>query len=160
MYNIKVNKLALYQIKALLYILDRVLSNKKDVGLTGNIYGIGDVATFEKLQNEQSYLNVANHGSCFNNCDELIDVKLINYFLMSKIGQKEIIETHKSTGHSLVFRLQSKDIDIPIPQLIRTKTHSSRNRKAISQNQTIKRTHHSQPTSHRATAQSIVASGV
>jgi type I restriction enzyme, S subunit len=53
----------------------------------------------------------------------------------------------------------SKQFPSPSPT-IRAKTHSGGNRKAISQNQTIKRTHHRQPTSHRAVAKSIAASGV
>jgi len=41
-----------------------------------------------------------------------------------------------------------------------TKTYYGKNRKAINLNLTIKRTYHCQPTSYRAIAESIVASGV
>jgi type I restriction enzyme S subunit len=96
-------------------LLDRCSLTKKCLLVTF-IGGIGDVATFEEKERWHLAPNVAKMEP-FNNCEELIDVKLINYFLMSKIGQKEIFKHIKGTAQPCLSMGTIRDIDIPIPPL-------------------------------------------
>lgn len=112
--NIKKTNLR-YIDKSTSILLDRCSLTKKCLLVTF-IGGIGDVATFEEKERWHLAPNVAKMEP-FINCEEFIDVKLINYFLMSKIGQKEIFKHIKGTAQPCLSMGTIRDIDIPIPPL-------------------------------------------
>jgi len=101
-------------------LLNRCSLTKKCLLVTFIGAGIGDVATFE--ENERWHLapNVAKMEP-FDGCEELIDVKFVNYFLMSNIGQKEIYKHMKATAQPSLSMGTIRDIDIPLPPLIEQK---------------------------------------
>lgn len=96
--------------------LERCALIKKCLLVTFIGAGIGDVATFE--ENERWHLapNVAKMEP-FEGCEELINVKYINYYLMSKLGQKEIFKHVKATAQPSLSMGTIRDIDFAIPPL-------------------------------------------
>lgn len=97
-------------------LLDRCSLTKKCLLVTFIGAGIGDVATFK--ENERWHLapNVAKMEP-FEGCEELIDVTYVNYFLMSKIGQRELFKHIKATAQPSLSMGTIRDIDIPLPPL-------------------------------------------
>lgn len=96
--------------------LERCALIKKCLLVTFIGAGIGDVATFE--ENERWHLapNVAKMEP-FESCEDLINVKYINYYLMSKLGQKEIFKHVKATAQPSLSMGTIRDIDFAIPPL-------------------------------------------
>lgn len=97
-------------------LLDRCSLTKKCLLVTFIGAGIGDVATFD--ENERWHLapNVAKMEP-FEGCDELVNLKFINYYLMSDIGQREIFKHVKATAQPSLSMGTIRDIDIPFPPL-------------------------------------------
>lgn len=96
--------------------LERCALIKKCLLVTFIGAGIGDVATFE--ENERWHLapNVAKMEP-FEGCEELINVKYLNYYLMSKLGQIEIFKHVKATAQPSLSMGTIRDIDFAIPPL-------------------------------------------
>jgi type I restriction enzyme S subunit len=53
----------------------------------------------------------------FEGCEELTNVKYLNYYLMSKLGQKEIFKHVKATAQPSLSMGTIRDIDFAIPPL-------------------------------------------
>ncbi|MBK9151672.1 MAG: restriction endonuclease subunit S [Saprospiraceae bacterium] len=106
----------LYIDKEVSQLLDRCALTKKCLLVTFIGAGIGDVATFK--ENERWHLapNVAKMEP-FEGCEEMIDVTYVNYFLMSKIGQRELFKHIKATAQPSLSMGTIRDIDIPLPPL-------------------------------------------
>jgi type I restriction enzyme S subunit len=96
--------------------LERCALIKKCLLVTFIGAGIGDVATFE--ENERWHLapNVAKMEP-FEGCEDLTNVKYLNYYLMSKLGQKEIFKHVKATAQPSLSMGTIRDIDFAIPPL-------------------------------------------
>lgn len=109
------NKL-LYIDKKTSELLDRCALTKKCLLITFIGAGIGDVATFEENNRWHLAPNVAKVEP-FENCENLIDVKYINYFLMSSVGQKELFKHIKATAQPSLSMGTIRDIDLLIPPL-------------------------------------------
>ena len=94
---------------------------------------------------------------CLEAIDKNIEIFVYHYL---KLAKADLERFAPATAQKNINLGILNALLIPLPPIIRAKTDSSGNRKAISQNQTIKKTHHSQPRSRRAIVKSIVASGV
>lgn len=78
--------------------------------------GIGDVATFNESERWHLAPNVAKMEP-FEGCRKLINVKYLNYFLLSAIGRKEIFKHIKATAQPSLSMGTIRDIDFPIPPI-------------------------------------------
>ena len=97
-------------------ILDRCSLTKKCLLVTFIGAGIGDVSTFNENTRWHLAPNVAKMEP-FEGCEEMIDVKFVNYFLMSNIGQKELFKHMKATAQPSLSMGTIRDIDVPLPPL-------------------------------------------
>jgi len=97
-------------------ILERCSLVKKCLLVTFIGAGIGDVATFE--ENERWHLapNVAKMEP-FDGCENFVNLKFLNYFLMSKLGQNEIFKHVKATAQPSLSMGTIRDIDFPFPPM-------------------------------------------
>jgi type I restriction enzyme S subunit len=100
--------------------LERCALIKKCLLVTFIGAGIGDVATFEETERWHLAPNVAKMEP-FEGCEELINVKYLNYFLMSKLGQREIFKHVKATAQPSLSMGTIRDIDFAIPPLAEQK---------------------------------------
>jgi type I restriction enzyme S subunit len=96
--------------------LDRCSLTKKCLLVTFIGAGIGDVATFNEKERWHLAPNVAKMEP-FEGCEYMIEVKFINYFLMSNIGQRELFKHIKATAQPSLSMGTIRDIDIPLPPL-------------------------------------------
>lgn len=96
--------------------LDRCALTKKCLLFTFIGAGIGDVATFDEKERWHLAPNVAK-AEPFDGCEDLLNLKYINFFMMSKIGQKEIFKHMKATAQPSLSMSTIRDIDIAIPPL-------------------------------------------
>lgn len=96
--------------------LERCALTKKCLLVTFIGAGIGDVATFEETERWHLAPNVAKMEP-FEGCEEFINVKYLNYFLMSKLGQREIFKHVKATAQPSLSMGTIRDIDFAIPPL-------------------------------------------
>ena len=106
----------LYIDKKTSLLLDRCSLTKKCLLVTFIGAGIGDVATFNENQRWHLAPNVAKMEP-FEGCEEMVDVKFVNYYLMSSIGQKELLKHLKATAQPSLSMGTIRDIDIPLPPL-------------------------------------------
>lgn len=53
----------------------------------------------------------------FIGCEDLLNIKYLNYFLLSNIGRKEIFKHMKATAQPSLSMTTIRDIDFPIPPL-------------------------------------------
>ena len=106
----------LYIDKKTSLLLERCSLTKKCLLVTFIGAGIGDVATFEEKERWHLAPNVAKMEP-FEGCEELINIKFINYFLMSGIGQREIFKHVKATAQPSLSMATIRDIDIPFPPI-------------------------------------------
>ena len=97
-------------------LLERCSLTKKCLLVTFIGAGIGDVATFNENTRWHLAPNVAKMEP-FEGCEEMIDVKFVNYFLMSNIGQKELFKHMKATAQPSLSMGTIRDIDVPLPPL-------------------------------------------
>lgn len=97
-------------------LLDRCSLTKKCLLVTFIGAGIGDVATFKESERWHLAPNVAKMEP-FEGCEEMVDVTYVNYFLMSKIGQRELFKHIKATAQPSLSMGTIRDIDIPLPPL-------------------------------------------
>lgn len=96
--------------------LERCALIKKCLLVTFIGAGIGDIATFEETERWHLAPNVAKMEP-FEGCEELINVKYLNYYLMSKLGQREIFKHVKATAQPSLSMGTIRDIDFAIPPL-------------------------------------------
>jgi type I restriction enzyme S subunit len=96
--------------------LERCALIKKCLLVTFIGAGIGDVATFEETERWHLAPNVAKMEP-FEGCEELTNVKYLNYYLMSRLGQKEIFKHVKATAQPSLSMGTIRDIDFAIPPL-------------------------------------------
>lgn len=96
--------------------LERCALIKKCLLVTFIGAGIGDVATFEETERWHLAPNVAKMEP-FECCEELTNVKYLNYYLMSSLGQKEIFKHVKATAQPSLSMGTIRDIDFAIPPL-------------------------------------------
>ena len=98
-------------------LLDRCSLTKKCLLVTFIGAGIGDVSTFNETERWHLAPNVAKMEP-FIGCEDLLNVKFINYFLMSNIGQIELFKHVKATAQPSLSMGTLRDIDIPLPPTI------------------------------------------
>jgi type I restriction enzyme S subunit len=98
-------------------LLDRCALTKKCLLVTFIGAGIGDVSTFNETERWHLAPNVAKMEP-FIGCENLLNVKFINFFLMSDIGQIEIFKHVKATAQPSLSMGTLRDIDIPIPSTV------------------------------------------
>ena len=96
--------------------LERCALIKKCLLVTFIGAGIGDVATFNEKERWHLAPNVAKMEP-FDGCEEFVNVKYLNYYLMSKLGQKEIFKHVKATAQPSLSMGTIRDIDFAIPPL-------------------------------------------
>jgi type I restriction enzyme S subunit len=96
--------------------LERCALIKKCLLVTFIGAGIGDVATFEETERWHLAPNVAKMEP-FEGCEELTNVRFLNYYLMSRLGQKEIFKHVKATAQPSLSMGTIRDIDFVIPPL-------------------------------------------
>lgn len=101
-------------------LLARCALTKKALLVTFIGAGIGDVALFDKNERWHLAPNVAKM-ELFDNCDQFLDLRFINYYLMSVHGRKEIFKHLKSTAQPSISMGTIRDIDYPIPPLAEQK---------------------------------------
>ena len=100
--------------------LERCALIKKCLLVTFIGAGIGDVDTFEETERWHLAPNVAKMEP-FQGCEELINVKYLNYYLMTKLGQREIFKHVKATAQPSLSMGTIRDIDFAIPPLAEQK---------------------------------------
>ena len=96
--------------------LERCALIKKCLLVTFIGAGIGDVATFEETERWHLAPNVAKMEP-FEGCEDLTNVKYLNYYLMSRLGQKEIFKHVKATAQPSLSMGTIRDIDFAIPPI-------------------------------------------
>lgn len=97
-------------------LLERCSLSKKCLLVTFIGAGIGDVATFNENKRWHLAPNVAKMEP-FEGCEEFIDIKFLNYYLLSPIGRKEIFKHIKATAQPSLSMGTIRDIDFPIPPI-------------------------------------------
>jgi type I restriction enzyme S subunit len=98
-------------------LLDRCALTKKCLLVTFIGAGIGDVSTFNETERWHLAPNVAKMEP-FIGCENLLNVKFINFFLMSDIGQIELFKHVKATAQPSLSMGTLRDIDIPLPSTL------------------------------------------
>lgn len=101
-------------------LLERCSLSKPALLVTFIGAGIGDVALFNEQKRWHLAPNVAKM-ELFENCDHMINLKFINYFLISPYGRKEIFKHLKSTAQPSISMGTIRDIDLPLPPLAEQK---------------------------------------
>ncbi|WP_196888873.1 restriction endonuclease subunit S [Aureivirga sp. CE67] len=109
-------KKLLYIDKKTSLLLDRCSLTKQCLLVTFIGAGIGDVATFNEKNRWHLAPNVAKMEP-FIKCEEMVNVKYLNYFLLSFVGQKEIFKHIKATAQPSLSMGTIRDIDFPIPPI-------------------------------------------
>ena len=100
-------------------ILERSALTKKCLLVTFIGAGIGDVATFNEKARWHLAPNVAKmepYGA-----HEYLNVKFLNYYLLSRVGQREILKHVKATAQPCLSMGTIRDIDYPIPPIAEQK---------------------------------------
>lgn len=97
-------------------LLNRCALTKKCLLVTFIGAGIGDISTFDESERWHLAPNVAKMEP-FEGCEDLLNIKFLNYFLMSYNGQKEIFKHVKATAQPSLSMGTLRDIDLPLPSL-------------------------------------------
>jgi len=106
----------LYISKDISTLLERCALTKSCLLITFIGAGIGDVATFNEKERWHLAPNVAKMEP-FLGCETLLNIKYINYFFLSDIGQRELFKHIKVTAQPSLSMSTIRDIDIPIPPI-------------------------------------------
>ncbi|MBF0259481.1 MAG: restriction endonuclease subunit S [Desulfamplus sp.] len=132
-----VRKLHIYK-RNLLYIdrktsllLDRCALTQQCLLVTFIGAGIGDIALFDEKERYHLAPNVAKMEP-FKGCDQMVNNRLFNYFLLSKFGQKEIFKHMKATAQPSLSMETIRDIDFPLPPLAEQRVIVERIEKLLS----------------------------
>ena len=133
-------------------------NNHKKV-LTNNTIFVSINGTLGNLAFYEGEKIILGKSACYFNLFDQINKYYIGIFIKSSYFLKYAVEMASETTIKNVSLKAMRLLPIPPSAPIRAAANSSRNRKAIGQNQRTKGTHHSQPTSHRAIAQSVIAWG-
>ena len=104
----------LYIDKKTSLLLDRCSLTKRCLLVTFIGAGIGDVATFNEIERWHLAPNVAKVEP-LEGCEDLINLKYVNYYMMSPLGQKELFKHIKATAQPSLSMGTIRDIDILIP---------------------------------------------
>ncbi|MDO6852395.1 restriction endonuclease subunit S [Cellulophaga lytica] len=97
-------------------LLDRCSLTKECLLVTFIGAGIGDVATYNENRRWHLAPNVAKMEP-FEGCEEFLDIKFLNYFLLSPVGRKEIFKHIKATAQPSLSMGTIRDIDFLIPPI-------------------------------------------
>jgi len=97
-------------------LLDRCSLTKEVLLVTFIGAGIGDVARFYEKERWHLAPNVAKLEP-FEGCESMMNLKFINYFLMSDNGRAEIFKHVKATAQPSLSMGTIRDIDLPLPPL-------------------------------------------
>jgi type I restriction enzyme, S subunit len=97
-------------------LLERCALIKESLLVTFIGAGIGDVARFHENNRWHLAPNVAKLEP-FEGCESSLNLKFLNYFLMSNIGRKEIFKHIKATAQPSLSMGTIRDIDLPVPPL-------------------------------------------
>ncbi len=98
-------------------ILDRSALTKPCLLITFIGAGIGDIATFDESIRWHLAPNVAKM-ELFTNESTKLNLRYINYFLLSKSGRNEIFKHIKATAQPSLSMGTIRDIDLIIPSLL------------------------------------------
>lgn len=113
--NITKNNL-LYIDKETSFLLNRCALVKECLLVTFIGAGIGDVATFNEKTRWHLAPNVAKMEP-FVGCEDILEIKYLNYFLLSPVGRNEIFKHIKATAQPSLSMTTIRDIDFPLPPL-------------------------------------------
>ena len=97
-------------------LLNRCALTKEVLLVTFIGAGIGDVARFYEKERWHLAPNVAKLEP-FEGCESMMNLKFINYFLMSDNGRTEIFKHVKATAQPSLSMGTIRDIDLPLPPL-------------------------------------------
>ncbi|NJA05513.1 hypothetical protein HC024_07225 [Methylococcaceae bacterium WWC4] len=97
-------------------LLERCALTKPALLVTFIGAGIGDVALFDRPERWHLAPNVAKMEP-FTDCENKINLRFINYFLISTVGRREIFKHLKSTAQPSISMGTIRDIDYPLPPL-------------------------------------------
>jgi type I restriction enzyme S subunit len=97
-------------------LLERCALTKESLLVTFIGAGIGDVARFCESERWHLAPNVAKLEP-FEDCEELYNLKFLNYFFISQYGREEIFKHVKATAQPSLSMGTIRDIDIPLPPL-------------------------------------------
>ncbi|WP_167618037.1 restriction endonuclease subunit S [Maribellus sediminis] len=114
-YKLKMDNL-LYIDRETSDLLSRCALVKESLLVTFIGAGIGDVARFEEKRRWHLAPNVAKLEP-FEECQDLMNLKFLNYFLMSDFGREEIFKHVKATAQPSLSMGTIRDIDLPFPPL-------------------------------------------
>jgi type I restriction enzyme S subunit len=78
--------------------------------------GIGDVCIFNKNERWHLAPNVAKM-EYYDGCENMMNLKFLNYYLLSVSGQFEIFKHRKATAQPCLSMATIRDIDFPIPPI-------------------------------------------
>ena len=95
-------------------ILDRCALTKPALLVTFIGAGIGDVALFDLPERWHLAPNVAKMEP-FIGCESDLNLRYLNYFLLSPLGRREIFKHLKSTAQPSISMGTIRDIDYPLP---------------------------------------------
>ncbi|MEJ7139557.1 restriction endonuclease subunit S [Amphibiibacter pelophylacis] len=95
-------------------ILDRCALTKPSLLVTFIGAGIGDVALFDLPERWHLAPNVAKMEP-FVGCEKGLNLRYLNYFLLSPLGRREIFKHLKSTAQPSISMGTIRDIDYPLP---------------------------------------------
>jgi len=113
--NITKNNL-LYIDKETSFLLNRCALVKECLLVTFIGAGIGDVATFNEKTRWHLAPNVAKMEP-FVGCEDILEIKYLNYFLLSPVGRNEIFKHIKATAQPSLSMTTIRDIDFPLPPI-------------------------------------------
>ena len=97
-------------------LLERCALTKSALLVTFIGAGIGDVALFDKNERWHLAPNVAKMEP-FLGCENKLNLRYLNYFLLSPLGRREIFKHLKSTAQPSISMGTIRDIDYPLPSL-------------------------------------------
>ena len=95
-------------------ILDRCALTKPALLVTFIGAGIGDVALFDLPERWHLAPNVAKMEP-FIGCESELNLRYLNYYLLSPLGRREIFKHLKSTAQPSISMGTIRDIDYPLP---------------------------------------------
>ena len=114
-FHIKKDSIKYIDLKTSL-MLERCALTKISLLVTFIGAGIGDVAFFNEKQRWHLAPNVAKM-EVFDGCENFINLKFLNYFLLSNTGQLELFKHVKATAQPSLSMGTIRDIDFIFPPL-------------------------------------------
>lgn len=87
--------------------------------------GIGDVGYFNENKRWHLAPNVAKVEP-FRKCENYLNVRCVNFFMLSSFGQKEVFKHMKATAQPSLSMESIRDVDVPLPPLAEQKEIAAR----------------------------------